>query len=189
MQGPRSLKVSPDLRLFLILAGAFVGSAGMLVFALAQIGTLFRGILPRELAWAIMVVASALGIGADLRALHRHGFSFGLSRQTPKVLLHMGQAFWVTPLFWGLDTGSIWSTYRVSFCSWLLLLLAILGLAPEWAGILYGLAFVVPLSMVMYARAPFGGPRVSPPARAQWIGIAAMALLCGSSIWGLAANV
>lgn len=166
MQGPRSLKVSPDLRFFLILAGAFVGSAGMLVFALAQIGTLFRGILPRE-----------------------HGFSFGLSRQTPKVLLHMGQAFWVTPLFWGLDTGSIWSTYRVSFCSWLLLLLAILGLAPEWAGILYGLAFVVPLSMVMYARAPFGGPRVSPPARAQWIGIAAMALLCGLSIWGLAANV
>jgi hypothetical protein len=162
----------------------------MIVFALSQFGAIMHDLLARETRIGIVVAASIAGIIVDVRALLQHSFSLGLARQTPKALLQPGHESWVPPLVWGLDTGLIWTTYRVSFSSWALLLLAVLGMAPAWAGLVYGLAWAVPLVLVIrFVRATSNVPRLMSPRRAQWSGIASMAALGGIGLAGIVLHV
>lgn len=66
-------------------------------------------------------------------------------RQTPKQLedrLGPARAAFV----WGLDTGLVVTTFRVTSLSWAALALTLLGLVPWWAGSIYALGFTVPVA-------------------------------------------
>jgi hypothetical protein len=75
-----------------------------------------RAVEPREYEALLGagLAAALAGVLLDLRAICAGSFSLGLSRQTPKAFAHTSGEWWVTPLLWGLDTGMIWTTYRVS---------------------------------------------------------------------------
>lgn len=64
-------------------------------------------------------------------------------RQTPKWFMYrFGNR--TTALFWGLDTGLVITTFRVTSLSWAALTLTFFGVVPWWAGAAYALGFVVP---------------------------------------------
>ncbi|MGI5286148.1 hypothetical protein ACQEVF_22810 [Nonomuraea polychroma] len=56
-------------------------------------------------------------------------------------------------LLWGLDTGLVVTTFRVTSLSWAALGVTLLGLVPWWAGLAYALGFTVP-SFAMVAIVP-----------------------------------
>lgn len=140
-----------------VLAAAHVLSALTLVLVLSQVGHLLAATVGPEGRLAVALGLAAVAAGADLVAVARGRMAPGLSRQTPKgVADDPGRPWWVTPLVWGADTGIIGSTFRVSSASWLVLVAAVLGLAPWWAGAAYGVAFAVPL--VVMVRVGEGAP-------------------------------
>jgi len=66
-------------------------------------------------------------------------------RQTPRhVFFLFGPA--KGALFWGLDAGLVFTTFRVTSLSWAALGVTLLGLTPWWSGLAYGLGFVVPVA-------------------------------------------
>lgn len=133
-----------------VLVVAHVLSALVLVLVLSQIGRLVAAVVDRDARVAVALALAVVAAGVDLAAIVRARMAPGLSRQTPKALAtEAGKPWWVTPLIWGGDTGIIGTTFRVSSTSWLLLATAVLGLAPWWAGAVYGLAFAGPLAVVV----------------------------------------
>jgi hypothetical protein len=160
------------------LAVAHVAAATLVVFALSTAAPLVTRALPHNVMLAALAAGSLIGIVADARAARNRWFSFGLNRQTPKALLRLGEHAWITPLVWGFDTGLVWTTFRVSFCSWILLLLALAGVAPPWAGTIYGLAFAIPLmASVFLSRRHLPAAGLGPAVPAQLLGIASMGVL------------
>lgn len=73
-------------------------------------------------------------------------------RQTPKVLVSRYHRS-VGGFLWGLDTGTVVSTYRVSVASWATLVLCATGRGGPWIGMFYGLGFCVPLAVVLLSWA------------------------------------
>lgn len=133
-----------------VLVVAHVASALVLVLVLSQVGRLVAEVVGRDVRVVAALAGAALAAAADLVAIARARMAPGLSRQTPKAVADdPRRPWWVTPLVWGGDTGIIGTTFRVSSTSWLLLLTAVLGLAPWWAGAAYGLGFAVPLAVVV----------------------------------------
>jgi hypothetical protein len=168
------------LRFPVVLVAAHVGAAGLVVAVLYQIGTAFTGLLPRSAAVVICGAAAMTAIAIDVRAVRRNTYSVGLQRQTSKVLAHdPDRPWWVTPLFWGLDTGLIWSTFRVSCTSWVLLLAALLNLVPQWGGVVYGLSFGLPLLVAVSTGDPdtFAAPGGRKLRLAQVAGVVVLAVL------------
>lgn len=160
------------------LAVAHVAAATLVVFALSSLAPLVAHALPHKTMLAALAAGSLMGIVADARAVKNRWFSFGLNRQTPKALLRLGEHAWITPLVWGFDTGLVWTTFRVSFCSWILLLLALAGVAPPWAGTIYGLAFAIPLlASVFLSRRHLPAVGLTSAVPSQLLGIASMAVL------------
>lgn len=154
MQGDLSTRARA-LRFPAVLTVAHTAMAGFIVALIYQIGTVSGGLLPRSTALAICLVAAAAAIAVDVRAVRHNTYSVGLKRQTAKVLAHDPERqWWVTPLFWGLDTGLIWSTFRVSCASWVVLLSAFLNVAPQWTGLVFGAAFCVPLLVAVCIGEP-----------------------------------
>jgi hypothetical protein len=69
-------------------------------------------------------------------------------RQTPRRLFIMfGPA--KGALLWGLDTGLMVTTFRVTSLTWATLALAVLGLLPWWAGVAYAAGFVIPIAVLV----------------------------------------
>jgi len=173
-----------------ILAAAHVAAAAASVFLLSQLGGVVNVHLSKPSLLLIVASVAIIGAGMDAQAIRKRAFSVGLHRQTAKALAHLSTEWWVTPLLWGADTGLIWTTFRVSFCSWLLLLLTVLGGAPPWVGGVYGLAFACPLLVAVYVRRPGMGdaceissPRWMPPQRAQLAGVVSMVALAATMLW------
>lgn len=110
-----------------ILAAAHVAAAAASVFLLSQLGGVVNVHLSKPSLLLIVASVAIIGAGMDAQAIRKRAFSVGLHRQTAKALAHLSTEWWVIPLLWGADTGLIWTTFRVSFCSWLLLLLTVLG--------------------------------------------------------------
>lgn len=150
-------------------------------WVLADLQVVLEFLAPDSLAFAqkrLDFPQHLVGIVVDARAVRNRWLSFGINRQTPKVLLRLGDHAWITPFIWGFDTGLVWTTFRVSFCSWILLLLALGGVAPPWAGAVYGLAFVIPLSAsLLLSRHYVSALRAVTAVRAQMFGIASMGVL------------
>jgi hypothetical protein len=138
-----------------VLALGHVLAAGAVVAMVQLVGTLTFAHIPFEArVWACAVAALG-GVAIDVRAFVRRTFSLCVARQTPKRLSHDPNGrWWLTPLLWGVDTGTMMSTYRVSFSSWVVLLSALLVVAPAWAGLLVGACFALPLIVNMFLGDP-----------------------------------
>jgi hypothetical protein len=123
---------------------AFAGSSFLVFAALGAMG-LGAGHMPAiGRAWiAIVVLLSALAL--DLYSLLRRTWCpVTVRRQTPKhILLRFGARR--AAIAWGLDTGLVFTTYRMSSISWALLVLDVVGVAPWWLGVGYAAGFLVPL--------------------------------------------
>lgn len=193
MQGTSTKGRSSGRRYLALLVTAHLATAATLLAIVAELGrALVSPIAPAMSIGAVAAVAT-LGAFIDLRAISRRSFSLGPPRQTAKALAHAGLEWWTVPLLWGMDTGLIWTTYRVSFCSWLLLLFAVLGMAPVWIGIAYGLAFGIPLVAIIAVPDRRNGEacdvvprRWMPPQWAQAAGVATMALVAVYALRSLA---
>jgi hypothetical protein len=71
-------------------------------------------------------------------------------RQTPKRYMDHHRAT-TAAFIWGLDTGLVFTTFRVSSLSWAALAVTALGLVPWWAGAVYALGFCAPLLVATLA--------------------------------------
>jgi hypothetical protein len=69
-------------------------------------------------------------------------------RQTPKPLVGRHSPV-IGGFFWGLDTGTVLSTYRVSMASWAALLICAAGWGGAWTGLFYAAGFCIPLAVVL----------------------------------------
>jgi hypothetical protein len=96
----------------------------------------------RAAAVAVLVVC----VAADL-AFPRIRCSV-VRRQTPKDLVHRLPRELVG-FVWGLDTGTVVSTYRASAASFAALAVVFAGWAPPWAGALYAGGFCIPLLAIV----------------------------------------
>jgi hypothetical protein len=78
-----------------------------------------------------------------------------LRRQTPRSL--SGRfSYPITGLLWGVDTGTVLSTFRASAASWAALALSFAGWGSWWTGIAYAAGFCLPLA-VFVATYPVTG--------------------------------
>ncbi len=152
VQGP-----SRSRRLRLSVAASFAGAfvaAALGVFALAWTAGAALGAADLPLAWRRGLAAAALGAFAalDAAALHRSRYCpLGWRRQTPRRLMYRHGAVTVAAA-WGFDAGLVVTTFRVAALTWGALAFAVLGLAPWWAGLGYGLAFAVPLTVLLFTH-------------------------------------
>lgn len=136
----------------LALVVSHIASATVFVFLLNIVSRVVDVLISPVLRSLLIVVVAAWAMAQDGLALRRRtGISCGLARQTPKgVTQIVGQPWWVVPLVWGVDTGLIWSTFRVSALSWVLLIGVVLGEAPAWSGAVYGASFGTALLLGLY---------------------------------------
>jgi hypothetical protein len=74
-----------------------------------------------------------------------------LRRQTPKRLGRHGPLA-VAASVWGFDTGLAITTFRVAAATWGAILLTLLGLSGWQAGLAYGLAFTIPVAVLMWTH-------------------------------------
>jgi hypothetical protein len=146
-----SLGQGNPLKMYFGLLGRFTAGftlSSFVVFGLAgAIGqTVARG-LPATAREAAACVVLAAALLLDLDSLRRKTWcAVTLRRQTPKGILHQhGAARAATA--WGLDTGLVFTTYRMSSISWAVLALGLAGVTPWWAGLGYAAGFLVPLTL------------------------------------------
>lgn len=159
MQGdPRITDVAHARRSVALLGAAFIVASTLVVAVTHEIGGLLSGALSGAvlLTSAAAAAVAVLGVAVDTRSLVTGGLALGIKRQTAEGLPHRNRGpGWVVPLLWGLDTGLILTTFRVSFASYVMLVLAFLGLLPIWGGAVYGAAFAVPLAVaIAWSRGP-----------------------------------
>ena len=137
-QGAKSWRWHATLWVF---ACMFVTSA-FAAFGLAfGAGSLLGvGQAPAIVGFILLLLAAV-----DLVSLYRKSYCpISLSRQTPKTLLRKLPFFVAVPI-WGLDTGFVVTTFRVSAATWGAITLAICGFGDWKLGLAYGLAFTLPL--------------------------------------------
>lgn len=82
-----------------------------------------------------------------------------LRRQTPQGLPYLSAS--VVGLVWGLDTGSVVSTYRASAASWSALLLQLAGWGEWWTGAVYAAGFCIPLAVLTFSFPVVAGDATS----------------------------
>jgi len=149
----------PDRRPVLLLALGFAISATVLYAALGMVGAAVSARLPfDERGWLAAAAAMAVLVIVDLARI-RVPFALGPSwrRQTPaRHTYRYGER--VAAFLWGLDTGLVFTTFRVTSLSWAALAVTALGLVPWWAGVAYALGFVVPLLVAVLAIPERSGP-------------------------------
>ncbi|MFF0316793.1 hypothetical protein ACFYPH_19465 [Micromonospora sp. NPDC005252] len=152
MQGDSSRLVRSGLRFVAVLSVAHIAMAGFVTASLYQVGTLFAGRLDAQLTVGLCLVAALVAAAFDVHAIRTDSYAPGLRRQTSKELGHRENIpWWVPPMIWGLDTGLMWSTFRVSATTWVLLVAALLNVAPQWSGLVFGGAFTGPLVVAILA--------------------------------------
>lgn len=132
-----------------LLALGFAASA-LAVFALVSVsGGVLLGRLrgtpaPALVAAALLAVLALVDTGA-----------FGLHtpmwrRQTPRNhFVRFGPS--TGALLWGLDTGLVVTTFRVTSLSWAALALTAFGFMPWWTGLLYAIGFTLPAAALVLA--------------------------------------
>ena len=126
-------------------AVAFIMSS-FAVFALAgALGALTSRALPAAPRLAAVCVVLGAALALDGYSLQRKTWCpVTARRQTPKSIQYQYGMRRAT-VAWGLDTGLVFTTYRMSSISWALLTLGLLGTTPWWAGLGYAAGFLIPL--------------------------------------------
>jgi hypothetical protein len=119
----------------------------LVVFALMW---LLGDAISRTLTWldrgllVLFVIAPFLVLELVDVGNGRSTCSISRRRQTPKRIAYE-HGWRRTAWAWGVDTGSVVSTYRVSAATWAALALTGVGAGFPWLGGVYALAFVGPL--------------------------------------------
>ena len=137
--------------------------ASLVAFGVVGIAATRLGVGELPLEWRIALAGAGMLplVLADLSAMKRSAYCpISWRRQTPRSLVRRHHMFVVATL-WGLDTGLVVTTFRVAAVTWAALLLALLGLAPWWVGIVYGVGFVVPFTALLVR------PRLGQAARSE----------------------
>jgi hypothetical protein len=132
-------------------AGAFFTSSFLVFGLVAAVGAATAKVVPSsaQVVAGLAVLAAALVL--DLFSFKRDICCLvTVRRQTPKRILHDYGAQRAA-IAWGLDTGLVFTTFRMSSITWALLALGVLGTAPWWVGIRYATGFVVPLVLGLVA--------------------------------------
>lgn len=127
------------------------------VFALVGAGGAALGAAGQTRPWRLALSGGGLlGLAAaDVIAIRGSRYCpISVRRQTPRALLRRHPVRTVAAL-WGLDTGLVVTTFRVTAATWGALLLAGLGLCPSWAGAAYAFGFVGPFAVLLW-RHPVG---------------------------------
>jgi hypothetical protein len=134
-------------------------------------------------AASVLVVLAALERAPVRRSL--------LVRQTPATL-HQHFGVVAGGFGWGLDTGTMVSTYRTSFATWATLGLCFAGFGGAWSGLAYGVGFCLPLGTAIFAdvllRRPAGADtdgfvmRIASHRRTMHLVTAALMLVTASLI-------
>lgn len=149
-----------------VLALAFVAGAIVTFGIAALLGAAMPASLlaKREpIAAAALIVLALFDIAAIPRKSH---CALGLSRQTPKTFAYRFGAI-ATAAAWGFDTGLAVTTFRVAAMTWAALLLVLLGFASWSTGLAYGVAFAVPLVVLLFRE--LGSGRIA--ALVRWRGL------------------
>lgn len=99
-----------------------------------------------------MLISLLLGLAIlDLFSIRKKQFCLlGWRRQTPKTLNRKYRMTTVAAI-WGFDTGLAVTTFRVGAVTWGALVTVGLGFAPWWVGFGYGLAFALPLVVLLFS--------------------------------------
>jgi hypothetical protein len=121
------------------------------VFGLAKISGIFTRSLvdvPGTLPIVFLLVVCA---GSDLAFPRIRPTLF--NRQTARDL--SGRfSYPTTGFLWGIDAGTVISTFRSSAASWAALLLTFAGWGPWWTGLAYAVGFCVPLGLLIITYPP-----------------------------------
>ena len=126
-------------------AAAFATSS-FTVFALAGLfGLAAAHVLTSHARLAIACAVFSVALLLDAYSVrHRTWCPVTMHRETPRnIQLRSGARR--TAVAWGVDTGLVFTTYRMTSISWALLALTVTGYAPWWIGIGYAAGFLVPV--------------------------------------------
>jgi hypothetical protein len=133
-------------------AGFMLSSVG--VFAVVSLaGTAIPSTSPVAITLLVALVLS-LCAATDLLFPRMRPTIF--NRQTPQSLLRRF-SLPVAGFVWGMDTGTVVSTFRASAASWGALTLTFAGWGPWWSGIAYGAAYSAPLALLIATYPVAGG--------------------------------
>lgn len=150
---------APDRRPVLLLALGFAISAMALYAVLGTAGAAAVERLPLDgRQWLLAAAVMAALFVVDLIRI-RAPFALGPSwrRQTPqRYTYRYGER--LAAFLWGLDTGLVFTTFRVTSLSWAALAVTALGLVPWWAGMAYAFGFAAPLLVAVLAIPNRPGP-------------------------------
>lgn len=136
------------------LGAGFLMSA-ILVFGIIAIvvGDPVRDFVPEAIRLSLFAFVAVGGAYLDTEAARRRAYSrVGLRRQTPKGIgysANSSRRAVVAALIWGLDTGTAFSTFRVSTATWVAMCSVALGLGPWWIGIAYACGFALPVGVLL----------------------------------------
>lgn len=132
------------VRVMAAFAIAFLSGA-IVIFAVAALAGTRIAAMPldwRIAAAAVSLLALAL---VDVVSLRRKTYCLlGMRRQARQTLAHRHRVETVA-VVWGFDTGLAVTTFRVGAVTWGALVLTLLGFTSWWSGVVYGVAFTLPL--------------------------------------------
>lgn len=130
----------------LVLTVSHVVAATLTPLVAAGVGAVSVGHLPSSTRVGLLVVVAVGCAVLDVRAIVQRNFACGMRRQTPRSLMQNQRLpWWVVPVVWGFDTGTLVTTYRMTHAIWVVIFASFLGVAPVWIGALVGTCFIVPL--------------------------------------------
>ena len=141
------------LQITALFAAAFFAGAvsifflGSLLGVAAHVHKLPLG-LRRSLTAAGLIVLASLDVWARTRGTY---CPLGWIRQTPRSLRLRRSALVVASL-WGFDIGLAVTTIRVTAATWGAILLTLLRLSGWQTGIAYGLAFTIPITILLWTH-------------------------------------
>jgi hypothetical protein len=163
----RNIAIGRRITVVTLFAVAFLGGA---VAAFALVYGLGRALNTE--AWPVDFRALAAGMVlfclalSDLYAFYNKTYSpLSVQRQTPRVVMRRYRPE-IVVLIWGLDTGLAATTFRVAAATWGSFILVFLAFGTWWTGLFYGVAFVLPLMLVIWGsrvgRAAYASEPVDP---------------------------
>lgn len=133
-----------------VFTAAFIASA-VGIFTVASLAGDVVRLSGLPLAWRLRGAAVCLAMLAsvDLLSARKDRYCLlGVRRQTPQRLLY-SHPFMTVAAIWGFDTGLAITTFRVAAITWAALALTLFGFASWWSGVAYGVAFALPLSILL----------------------------------------
>jgi hypothetical protein len=152
----RNLKQQLQIALF----GASFTFGAILTFGFVFLcGATIRAAIPPGWLFTVSGLSLLLLAVIDVFAIRRKSFCpLGWCRQTPKALAR-SHGITTVMIVWGFDTGLAVTTFRVAALTWGALIFTATGLTEWWVGVGYGLAFVIPLLVLMLTQGPRPVPR------------------------------